>query len=178
MCQQTEQLMYHNIAQKSLLKHILVASYVTFSFEIETVLSEKAYRPVARNVVATWILIELMSNQFDGFVSNLLCWWKKSNQFDELVGNLKIKAFIYDYRLCWYILIFVKSENLITCCFEVMNAHYLRKKISNVRSRYHHWTTYLALALFTLSGLNIVSFVWGSRVASFEDNNCNHLLCK
>ena len=53
MCQQTEQLMYHNIAQKSLLKHILVASYVTFSFEIETVLSEKAYRPVARNVVAT-----------------------------------------------------------------------------------------------------------------------------
>ena len=32
----------------------MVASDVTFSFEIETALSEKAFRPVARNILATW----------------------------------------------------------------------------------------------------------------------------
>ena len=42
-------------------------------------------------------------------VSNLLFWWKKSNQFGEVVvWNLKIKAFDYEYKLCWafdYVLI-------------------------------------------------------------------------
>ena len=56
---------------------------------------------------------------------------KKSNQFDEVVvGNLKIKAFDYNYKLCWFFGQQSKGPNH-TWAKDDLNVDGLCKKLSD-----------------------------------------------